>query len=203
MPIRSSRGVLHRAELSSNLSEPVAPQSLVWISARSLLFLSAELITTSAYLGRVCVIVYLDCLHSLRAQVPSGCSSRQARFPKSAVPYFGVWLAAISLDGTRAGRWIPLLLAKLSQELSSKYEYATSGSVSSGPWRWMPPGVVDGCADAFEFLGARNTKGLSSHPTSSTPRRGLPQQRPAASHSRRQTRTHVSERVSTSSERIQ
>ena len=152
MPIRGSRGVFLRGEFSSNPSERGIQQS-----PRLVLGSSASLFHSDWPLRQS------GPTHTTGSG-PVGVFPRQARFPISAVPYFGVWLVAVSLDGTRAGRWTPLLLAKLLQELSpfevSKYKYATSGSVSSGRWRWMPPGVVDACADAFEFLGARDVHGF-------------------------------------------
>ena len=67
---------------------------------------------------------------------PVGVFSRQARLSISAVPHFGCYFTAVSIQGTRAVRWIPPLLAELPQELTPsecrKFGYASSPTVSSG-----------------------------------------------------------------------
>ena len=54
-----------------------------------------------------------------------------------------------------------------------KLIYATTGTASSGPWRWIPPGIVVACKVSASFPGLPCSSFASSHPTSSTPRRRL------------------------------
>ena len=114
----------------------------------------SSLQTTSAYSGRLSVSA-LDCTNTLRALVPSGVFSCQARVPISASPYFRLqWVFSFFL--THEGEVVDAVTpAGLPQEPSpleeDKLVYATTTTASSGPLRWIPPGAVVACKVSVSF----------------------------------------------------
>ena len=85
-------------------------------------------------------------IHTLRVPVPSGVFPRQARALFSASPYLRLYSFSPG-SSTYEGEAVDTVTPTgLPQEPSpyeeDKHRYATSMSVSSGPWRWIPLGVV-------------------------------------------------------------